>query len=624
MTRGTSMALKLESSKQLRELRQRINKETDFNKPCIIICGGTGCRAYNCEKVIDGFKKELTNKGLADKVRVLASGCHGFCELGPLVVIRPKGIFYKSVSVDDIKDIIEETIQKEKIIEELLYKDPATGKKVIYEKDIPFYKGQKRIVLRNNGHIDPTCIEDYLVYNGFEALSKVLFEMTSEDIVDEVMKSGLRGRGGGGFPTGLKWKFCLNSPGEKKYVVCNADEGDPGAYMDRSILEGNPFAIVEGMTIAAKSIGGNEGYVYVRAEYPLAINNLRIAINIAREYNLLGDNILNTGFGFDIFINKGSGAFVCGEETALIASIEGKQGTPKPKPPFPAQMGLWGKPTLINNVETFANIPIILDRGADWFANVGTEKSKGTKVFSLVGKINNTGLVEVPMGTTLRKIVFDIGGGISGGKKYKAVQTGGPSGGCIPDHMLDLPIDFDRLTEAGSMMGSGGMIVMDENSCMVDIARYFLSFLEEESCGKCVPCREGITQMLDIVTRITTGEGNLEDLDLLTELAGVIKDASLCALGQTSPNPVLSTIKHFRDEYIAHITDKRCPAKVCKTLIKFEVIAELCKGCTKCARQCPKSAIIGEKKKPHEIDQSKCIKCGICFQCCPFKAISVE
>ncbi|MGA1867531.1 MAG: NADH-quinone oxidoreductase subunit NuoF [bacterium] len=618
------MAVRLESSRQLRELRQSINKETDLNKPCIIICGGTGCRAYNCEKVISSFEKDLSEKGIDDKVRILTSGCHGFCELGPLVVIRPQGIFYKSVSVEDTKEIIEETIQKGKIVNRLLYKDPATGKVIVYEKDIPFYKGQQRIVLRNNGHIDPTSIEDYLVFNGFAALSKALFELRSSEIIDEIERSGLRGRGGGGFPTGLKWKFAAQSPGDIKYVVCNADEGDPGAYMDRSILEGNPFSIVEGMIIAGKAIGAHEGYVYVRAEYPLAIHNLTIAINKAREYNLLGDNILGSGFGFEIFINKGSGAFVCGEETALIASLEGREGTPKPKPPFPAQMGLWGKPTLINNVETFGNIPIILDRGAEWFSSIGTEGSKGTKVFSLVGKINNTGLVEVPMGTTLRQIVYDIGGGIRGGKKYKAVQTGGPSGGCIPESMLDLAIDFDRLSEVGSMMGSGGMIVMDENSCMVDIARYFLSFLEEESCGKCVPCREGITQMLDLVTRITEGKGTLRDLEVLMELAVVIKDAALCALGQTSPNPVLSTIRHFEDEYLAHIKDKRCPAKVCKALITYTIDKDKCIGCTKCARQCPKKAISGEKKKPHEIDQSKCIKCGICFQSCPVKAVEVE
>ncbi|MEW6381490.1 MAG: NADH-quinone oxidoreductase subunit NuoF [bacterium] len=614
----------LRSAKDLRDLRKSINQKIDYNQPRITVCGGTGCRAYSCEKVIAAFKDNLAQLGLTDKIRLLVSGCHGFCELGPLVVIGPQGIFYNRITPEDTKEIIEETIQKGNIIDRLLYKDPATGNKIVYEKDIPFYKGQKRIVLKNNGHIDPTSIEDYIAFNGFASLSKCLFELSPEDIIKEVIDSCLRGRGGGGFPTGLKWKFTSESKADQKYVVCNADEGDPGAYMDRSIMEGNPFAVIEGMTIAARAIGSSKGYVYIRAEYPLAVHHLNLALKSTREHNLLGEDILGSGFSFDIAISKGSGAFVCGEETALIMSIEGREGTPKPKPPFPAQKGLWGKPTLINNVETYANIPIIMDRGATWFTSFGTEGSKGTKVFSLVGKINNTGLVEVPMGTTLRQIIFDIGGGIPNNKKFKAVQTGGPSGGCLPEQLLDLTIDFDKLTEVGSMMGSGGMIVMDENTCMVDVARYFLTFLQDESCGKCVPCREGITQMLSIVTRFTKGQGTMEDLQLLRELAPNIKSSALCALGQTSANPVLATLRYFEHEYLAHIQDKRCPAKVCKALIKYGIDPEKCIGCTKCARQCPEGAISGEKKAVHTINESKCIRCGICFQSCPKHAVWVE
>lgn len=614
----------LKSAKDLRDFRRIINQKIDLSKPRITVCGGTGCRAYSCEKLIEAFKEELANRGLSDKVRLLVSGCHGFCELGPLVVIGPQGIFYNRVTPEDAKDVIEETIQKGNVIDKLLYKDPTTGEKVILEKDIPFYKHQMRIVLKNNGHIDPTSIEDYIAFNGFAALSKAIFELSANDIVKEVTDSCLRGRGGGGFPTGLKWKLTAENKADQKYIICNADEGDPGAYMDRSIIEGNPFAVIEGMIIGARAIGSSEGYVYVRAEYPLAIKNLNAALQKAREHNLLGNNILGSDFNFDIFINKGSGAFVCGEETALIASIEGREGTPKPKPPFPAQKGLWGKPTVINNVETYANIPIIIDRGASWFTSHGTEGSKGTKVFSLVGKINNTGLVEVPMGTSLRQIIFDIGGGIPNHKKFKAVQTGGPSGGCLPESMLDLAIDFDKLTEVGSMMGSGGMIVMDDNTCMVDVARYFLTFLQDESCGKCVPCREGICQMLDIVTKITKGTATMEHLDLLREIAPIIKSSALCALGQTAPNPVLATLRHFENEYISHIKDKRCPAKVCKALITYGIDEEKCIGCTKCARQCPENAITGEKKKAHTINAAKCIRCGICYQSCPKHAIWVE
>ncbi|MFH0925349.1 MAG: NADH-quinone oxidoreductase subunit NuoF [bacterium] len=615
------MPLRLNSANDLANLRKSIVESRDLNMPCIAVCGGTGCVALGCKKVLEGFKEELAKKGLSNKIRLLITGCRGFCELGPLVVIRPQGIFYKRVSAEDAKDIIEETILKGKIIEKLLCTDHNSGQKITYEEDIPFYKKQKRVILKNNGHIDATSIEDYIFFDGFSAFSRALFQMHPTDIVNEIMKSGLRGRGGGGFPTGLKWKLAAENHGDKKYIICNADEGDPGAYMDRSILEGNPFAVLEGMMIGARSIGASEGYVYARAEYPLAIDNFNLAIKTASEYGLLGNKILGTDFNLNIFINKGSGAFVCGEETALIASIEGKEGTPKPKPPFPAQKGLWGKPTVINNVETFANIPVIIERGADWFWGMGTEGSKGTKVFSLVGKINNTALVEVPMGTTLREIIFDIGGGIPNGKKFKAVQTGGPSGGCLPEGMLDLPIDFDRLIEAGSMMGSGGMIVMDEDTCMVDIARYFLNFLREESCGKCVPCREGIIQMYDILDRITKGEAVLKDLDLLKELARMMKDAALCALGQTAANPVLSTLKHFENEYISHIEGKRCPARVCKPLITYQIDEEKCIGCTICSRKCPASAITGEKKNAHKIDISKCTRCGVCYQACPKKAV---
>ncbi|PIU51501.1 NADH-quinone oxidoreductase subunit NuoF, partial [Candidatus Desantisbacteria bacterium CG07_land_8_20_14_0_80_39_15] len=573
---------------------------------------------------IESLKQEIEKQKLSEKIKIKSTGCHGFCERGPIVVIRPRGIFYQKVKPEDIAEIINRTILKGEIIDSLLYVEPSTGKKVIYEHEVPFYKKQNRIIFGSNGSIDPTNIEDYIRIEGYSALSRTILKMSPEEIIEEVKRSGLRGRGGGGFPTGVKWESCRNAHGEPKYILCNADEGDPGAFMDRSLLEGNPHSILEGMIIGAYAIGSNEGYIYVRMEYPLAVERLKIAIAQAEEYGLLGKNILGLGFDFTIKINRGAGAFVCGEETALILSIEGKRGDPRQRPPYPAQKGLFGKPTNINNVETWANVPLIINRGAEWYSKIGTAESKGTKIFSLVGKINNTGLIEVPMGMTLREIIYDIGGGIPGGKKFKAVQTGGPSGGCIPEEFIDLPVDYDELTKVGSMMGSGGMIVMDENTCMVDIAKYFLTFLADESCGKCVPCREGVFRMLEIVTDITEGKGKEEDIPLLEELSKTIVDTSLCALGGTAPNPVISTIKYFRSEYEAHIKEKRCPAGVCKALICYEILADKCTGCGACLKACPQEAISGEKKKVHTITQEKCIKCGICMDTCRFEAIEVK
>jgi NADH:ubiquinone oxidoreductase subunit F (NADH-binding)/NAD-dependent dihydropyrimidine dehydrogenase PreA subunit len=528
------------------------------------------------------------------------------------------------VKTEDAPEVVSETVMEGKIIDRLLYTDPVSGEKIVHEKDIPFYKKQRRIVFGNNGKIDPTDISDYFALEGYAALSKVLFRMSPEEVIGEVKGSGLRGRGGGGFLTGLKWEFCHRAEGNKKYVICNADEGDPGAYMDRSLLEGNPHSVLEGMAIGAYAIGSDKGYVYVRAEYPLAVSTLKKAISQAKECGILGENIFGSGFDFDIEIRKGSGAFVCGEETSLIHSIEGKPPEPRQRPPFPAQSGLWGLPTNINNVETWANVPAIIRKGADWFSGIGTEKSKGTKVFSVVGKINNTGLVEVPMGITLREMIYDIGGGIPGGKKFKAVQTGGPSGGCIPEKLIDLPVDFDRLIEVGSMMGSGGMVIMDENTCMVDLAKYFTNFLRGESCGKCVPCREGLENMFHVLNNITEGRGREEDLDLLRDLAEVISQGSLCALGGTAANPVLSTLRYFEEEYEAHIKDKRCPAHVCKPLITYSIDEEKCTGCGLCRKRCPQEAVEGEKKKPHRIIQEKCVKCGICLDQCRFQAVKVE
>jgi len=616
---------RLFSVADLKQLREEINKQRNPEKTIISICTGTGCRAYKCMDVVDTFRREIKKHDMSDKVDLKLTGCHGFCERGPLVVIHPKKILYQRVSIEDIPVIVEETILKGNIIEKLLYVDPVTGNRAKYEEEVPFYKGQERIIFGNNGILDPTDIEDYIMIGGYAALAKALSSMTPVQVIEEIKKSGLRGRGGGGFPTGKKWESAHKAHAHDGicYIICNADEGDPGAYMDRSLLEGNPHSVMEGMIIGAYAMGSRHGYVYVRNEYPLAVENLTIALKQGRELGLLGDRILGFNFDFDIVISKGGGAFVCGESTALITSLEGKPGEPRPKYIHTVESGLYNKPTVINNVETLANVPLIIDRGADWYSQIGTDESKGTKIFSLVGKINNTGLVEVPMGISLREIIFDIGGGIPGGKKFKAVQTGGPSGGCIPESIIDLPVDFDKLTEAGSMMGSGGMIVMDEITCMVDVAKYFINFLTEESCGKCVPCREGLKRMLEILTNITEGKGKEGDIDLLQELSEFIKENSLCALGGSAPNPVLSTIRYFRDEYDAHIKDKRCPAGVCKELITFSVNEQKCIGCGRCVKFCPQGAISGEKKKPHAIDQEKCIKCGICRENCKFEAIRV-
>ena len=621
---GVSKLNKINTPDELISFKNSLLEKRDSNKPCITICAGTGCRAYGSMDLIEEFKNALKLKILEDKVDLRVTGCHGFCEHGVLVVIHPEGIFYQSVKPEDVSEIISDTIINNKIIDRLLYIDPITKEKIIYEKDVPFYKNQKRIIFGENGLLDPTNVEDYIAIGGFSALSKVLTEMKPEKIIEEIKKSGLRGRGGGGFSTGRKWESCRNAKGEPKYVICNADEGDPGAYMDRSLLEGNPFSVVEGMIIGAYAIGSNKGYVYVRYEYPLAVKHLENAIKQAEDYGFLGENILNSGLDFTIKINRGGGAFVCGESTALMASLEGKLGEPRAKYIHTVEKGLWNKPTTLNNVETWANVPLIINKGADWFSNIGTEKSKGTKIFSLVGKINNTGLVEVPMGITLREIIYDIGGGIPYGKKFKAVQTGGPSGGCIPESLIDLPVDFDELTKVGSMMGSGGMIVMNEDNCMVDIAKYFVEFLQEESCGKCVPCREGLQRLGEILNNICDGNGKIEDIELLEELGTVIKDASLCGLGQTAANPLLSTLKYFKDEYIAHIRDRKCPAKVCRELIKFNIDEEKCTGCGMCLKSCPQEAITGEKKEPHILDQEKCIKCGACYEVCKFDAIIKE
>ncbi|MEI6287017.1 MAG: NADH-quinone oxidoreductase subunit NuoF [Bacillota bacterium] len=586
----------------------------------VLICAGTGCASSGSKRVFSAFESEIAKKGLSEEIKIVETGCHGFCEAGPLVIIYPEGTFYVRVGVNDVTEIVENHLYKGRIVERLLFKDKMTLASVPKYSEIDFYKKQIRMVLANCGQIDPDSIDEYIANGGYEALGKALTEMTPDQVVDEVKKSGLRGRGGGGFPTGMKWSFTKGAAGDKKYVVCNADEGDPGAFMDRSVLEGDPHRVIEGMAICGYSIGADEGYIYCRAEYPLAIKRLRTAIVCAEEMGLLGYNILGTGFNFKVKIKEGAGAFVCGEETALLASIEGKRGMPRPRPPFPAISGLWEKPTNINNVETFANIPHILTKGAEWYASIGTEKSKGTKVFALTGKINNTGLAEVPMGITMREIIYDIGGGIPDGKKFKAVQIGGPSGGCLPEQLLDLSVDYDSLIQAGAMMGSGGLVVMDEETCMVDLSKFFLSFTQAESCGKCTPCREGTKRMLEILTRITEGEGKEGDIELLEKLAKGIKATALCGLGQTAPNPVLSTLRYFRHEYEAHIRDKKCPAGACSKLSGF-FITDGCKGCGLCKKACPVDAISGEMKGKHVIDHNKCIKCGACVAKCPFKAI---
>ena len=589
----------------------------------VLVCGGTGCSSSGSATLIERFNEKIAENGLEKEVKVIRTGCFGLCEAGPVVIVYPDGTFYSRVKPENVDEIVTEHLLKGRKVEHLVYTDHATHEQDANKalEDITFYKHQKRIALRNCGVIDPENIDEYLAMDGYKALEKALTKMTREEVIDEILKSGLRGRGGGGFPTGLKWKFTYNSVSDQKYVACNADEGDPGAFMDRSILEGDPHAIIEAMAIAGYAIGASEGYIYVRAEYPIAVQRLTVAIEQAREYGLLGDNIFGTDFSFNLFIRLGAGAFVCGEETALMHSIEGKRGEPTTRPPFPAVKGLFAKPTMLNNVETYANVAQIILHGADWYNSMGTEKSKGTKVFALGGKINNTGLVEVPMGTTLRTIIYDIGGGCPNGKKFKAVQTGGPSGGCLPESLLDTPVDYDNLIAAGSMMGSGGMIVMDEDNCMVDIARFYLDFIVDESCGKCTPCRVGTKRMLEILNRIVNGKGKEGDIEKLEELAKTIKSTALCGLGQTAPNPVLSTLHFFRDEYEAHIKEKRCPAHHCKALLQY-VITDKCRGCTACARVCPAQAISGEVKKQHVIDPDKCLKCGACMEKCRFGAIT--
>ncbi len=615
---------KLETVQQLEEYRRRLLTHPDAQASQILVCGGPGCLPMGSEQVAAAFRQELKERGPAVKVLLKESGCQGWCSKAVNLMIRPQEITYQKVTPQDVPEIVGETLIQGKILDRLCYQDPADQTAKAHKSEIPFYQGQQPVVLGKMDLIDPTSLDDYLAAGGYRALQQVLEHMSPEAVIQAVDRSGLRGRGGGGFPTGRKWRLCREAFGEVKYLICNGDEGDPGAFMDRAVMEGNPHAVLEGMISGAYAIGAHQGFIYVRHEYPLAVKRLSMAIDQARQCGLLGASILGSGFAFEVKISKGAGAFVCGEETALIRSVEGDIGEPVPRPPYPAQHGLWSKPTVINNVETWANVPEIINRGADWFAGMGTEKSKGTKVFSLVGAVNHTGLVEVPMGTTLRQIVFDLGGGIRDGGEFKAVQTGGPSGGCIPKEYLELPVDYDSLQSVGSIMGSGGMIVMDQSSCMVDVARYFMSFLHDESCGKCTPCREGTRQILEILTEITQGRGSEEHLALMEELCATMATASLCGLGQSAVNPVLSTLKYFREEYEAHIQQKKCPALVCRPLLKYTVDPETCTGCLACVRECPAEAIRGEAGEPQELDQELCVKCGMCYEICKFKAVKVE
>ena len=615
---------RLKSQKDLESHREQLQKQRDPQRPLISLCAGSGCGAYGTNEVRDALEKEVSQNGLKEKVDIKVTGCHGFCEKGPIMVIHPEGTFYSQVKVEDVPEIVAETLVNKQLVERLIYKDPVSKQKISREAEVPFYSNQHRLIFGNNGLIDPTNIDDYIAMEGYSALPKTLLSMSPEEVIDTIKKSGLRGRGGGGFPTGIKWDSCRKAHGEPKYIMCNADEGDPGAYMDRSLLEGNPHSVLEGMVIGAYAIGSNEGFIYVRNEYPLAVKNIDIAIKQAEDCGLLGEDILGSGFDFKVKISRGGGAFVCGESSALMRSLAGKVGRPRAKYIHTVEKGYQDLPSTLNNVETWANVPLIISKGADYYASIGTEKSKGTKIFSLVGKVKNTGLVEVPMGTSLRTIIYDIGGGILKNKKFKAVQTGGPSGGCIPEALLDLPVDFEKLTQAGSMMGSGGMIVMDQDNCMVDVARYFLEFLQEESCGQCVPCREGVTRLLQVLTDICAGEGKDGDIELLEDIADTLHKLSLCALGGTAANPILTTLTYFRDEYLEHIHHKKCRAGVCKGLFYYEIDEETCNGCHVCFRKCPQEAIYGEKKEPHTIDQEKCIHCTICYEACKFDAILIK
>jgi len=615
---------KFESPEHLREYRRQLLARRDPKQPQVLVCGGPGCLPLGSEEVAAAFTEELEKNGLAAQVLLKTSGCQGLCDKGVRVLLRPQEITYQKVTPEDVPEIVEATLKNGQVVERLVYEDQTTHEHLVHKADIPFYRGQNAIVLRKLDVIDPMSLDDYLALGGYRSLRKVLTEMSPEEVIDAVERSGLRGRGGGGFPTGRKWRVCREAPGEIKFIICNGDEGDPGAFMDRAVMEGDPHAILEGMLIGAYAIGARKGYIYVRHEYPLAVKRLSHALEQARECGFLGNNILRSGFGLDIKISRGAGAFVCGEETALMASVEGFIGEPSPRPPYPAQEGLFGLPTVINNVETWANVPEIINMGPEWFAAIGTEKSKGTKVFSLVGAVNHTGLVEVPMGTTLRQIIFELGGGIRQDRKFKAVQTGGPSGGCIPKQFLDLPVDYDSLQSVGSIMGSGGMIVMDTGSCMVDVARYFISFLHEESCGKCTPCREGLKNLLFILDEIIAGRGEEGHLALMEELCAAMASASICGLGQSAPNPVLTSMKYFREEYETHIRDKKCPALVCRPLLKFTIDPENCTGCLACVRECPVGAISGKKKMPQELDQELCVKCGLCYETCQFDAVKVE